>query len=163
MNWPHAHLLINHVPLFAVLAGLALFFTGAWRQGSELKTAGLWFWVIACIAAGVAFVTGDAAGDAVSKFPGISTLAIGPHEEAAEPALIVSVALALLSAVLLLFRPRLGAAKIWIERGAWILALAALLLMSRTANLGGRIRHPEIDMVPGAPGALTHLRPADRA
>jgi uncharacterized membrane protein len=163
MNWAHAHLLINHVPLFAVLAGLALFFTGAWRQSAELKAAGLWFWVIAGVAAGFAFGTGDEAGDAVSKIPGISTFAIGPHEEAAEPALIVSIVLALLSALLILLRSRLGAAKIWLERGAWVLALAALLLMSRAANLGGRIRHPEIDMVPGAPGALAPLSLSDRA
>jgi hypothetical protein len=163
MNWAHAHLLINHTPLFAVLAGLALFFAGAWRQSAELKAAGLLFWVVAGIAAGFAFVTGDEAGDAVSKIPGISTFAIGPHEEAAVPALIVSIVLALFSGVLVLFRSRLGAGKIWLERGAWILALAAFLLMSRAANLGGKIRHPEVDMMPGAPGALAPLGPADRA
>lgn len=146
MNAPHIHLMVNHIPVILVPVGLALLLAG-WRRASrDLLAASLWVFLAGGVSAAVAAATGDmAAGDLVRMVPGISLPAISAHEESAEAAGIGAGILGVLAlAGLVRFGVRRRIPR-WFILLALVGALAVSGLMARTANLGGEIRHTEMN------------------
>ena len=143
MTAVHLHLLINHAPLLTALAGLALLAAGLGRRSSELTAAALVALLLAALLGGVSFLSGERAEHTVEDLPGTDPEILERHEEAAETARLGLIAqgLVALGALLRLRRPR--------ERRWWLgLAAAAglitALLLARTMNIGGQVRHPEV-------------------
>ena len=143
MNAAHLHLLFNHAPVFSVLVALALFGIARVRRSDELARFSLWVLVASGIAAAAAIITGEPAEHAVEHLAGISERAIEAHEEAAELAALGTYSAALIALVTIVLRRRIVLAR-YLTVLAMVAALGAFGLMARTANLGGRIRHPEI-------------------
>jgi uncharacterized membrane protein len=143
MDAIHLHLLLNHVPVIGAVIGVALLAAAWLRRSDELGKAALVLFVaLAAISAGV-FVTGEPAEELIEQLPGFSETLTERHEEIAEVALIVMVAVGVFSAAgLVAFRTR--PLSRWVMPVALILALGAAGLMGYTANLGGMIRHTEI-------------------
>ena len=153
MNGAHLHLLLNHLPVLGTLFGLGILAIALWRRNDTLRRTGLALLVLAGVTAGAAFLTGEPAEDAVEGK--VAGQAIEAHEEAAEAALWGAGILAVLSAgALLRWRREVPQA---VAGGLLVGALATSGLMAWTANLGGRIRHPEI----GAPSVATGNAGAD--
>lgn len=148
MTLVHLHLLLNHIPIIGALFALLLFTAARVRRGTVSTKFALGFTAgVAAVAVAVYF-TGGAAEDAVEKLAGVTEGAIHRHEEAAELATIAFGILGGLSLLaLLLFRskemPR------WVGLGGIIGTLAVSALMGWTANLGGQIRHTEIQGAAG--------------
>ena len=143
MNAAHLHLLLNHAPVFLILGALVLLGIARLRGSEELVWIGLGTLVLSGLAAAAAMATGEPAEHAVDHLTGISERAIEAHEEAAELAAIATYAGALVALTALILRRRIGFGA-RLRMLAFLVALAAFGLMARTANLGGRIRHPEI-------------------
>ena len=146
MNSAHAHLLVNHLPVFCVAFGLAALVGAMARRSDELRWAAIALFVLAGASAWIASATGESAAKIVGQLPDISKSLIERHEEAADGAMI-SAALLAVSAVVLAavarFRPRfLNLA----QTIPLLLALATSLLIGRAAYLGGQIHHPEIQI-----------------
>jgi uncharacterized membrane protein len=143
MSIVHLHLLLNHIPvvgaLFAVLLfGAALFL----RETVSTKFALAFTAAIAAVAVAV-YLTGGPAGEAVEKLAGVTERGIEQHEEAAELATVAFSILGGLSLIaLIVFRAT--RAPRWIAFAGLVGSLAISGLMGWTANLGGRIRHSEI-------------------
>jgi len=150
MNWPHVHLLLNHVPVLGTIFGLALLAWGLVRRNSTLERAALVTFVLIALAAIPAYFTGGAAEESVGHIAGMSDSAIEAHEEVA---LLALIGIELLGAValgtLLLARSRFA---ILLTRSVLALALTTTALMTWTANLGGRIRHSELQARDRSPG-----------
>lgn len=150
MNWTHLHLMLNHVPVLGTLFGLALLAWGSFRRNAALQRAALFTFVAVAVVAVAVYLTGGAAEDVVENIAGTAEGAIKAHEEAALVSLIAIELLGALSlAALLLTRTRF--AGVVAVRGALGVALVTAGLMAWTANLGGRIRHSELQQAGAAP------------
>lgn len=144
MNPVHLHLILNHVPLFGCVISLVLLLLGIWRRSDELKKVAFGLIVVSAAITLPVYLTGEPAEDIVEPFPGVVRSAIDSHEDAAKIAFVCMLgagALALLG--FWLFRRGRVIAQ-WFTSSVLIVLLLTGLLMARTANLGGKVRHPEI-------------------
>lgn len=144
MNAPHLHLLVNHVALFAVSFGLLGLLYAWFKRSREFCSFALLLFMLAGVFSWIALETGESAEDAVEQLSWFSETTLEPHEEAAEVANVATIALAGVSLLLLIvskFRANLFPPLCVV---LVLLALVALALLARTANLGGQIRHEEI-------------------
>ena len=145
MNAAHLHLMVNHLPLFAVLFAGGFLAFGLWRKQNVLINAGLVLAVVAGLGAFTAARTGEAAEEVVEGLALVSEQTIESHEEAAELAMVSAIVLGALALVALAVPTRLAAVKRATTYGALALSLVTFGLVAQTANLGGMIRHPEIN------------------
>ena len=143
MSDAHWHLVLSHLPVLGVPFGAALFAVGLWRRNLTLERAGLITLVLAGVAAGLTYLTGESAEHAIENMAGRPESLIEPHEEAAFAGLIATGILACLAAVALwlMRREKLGPAMGW---AMMALAVGVSLTMAWVAMLGGRIAHPEV-------------------
>ena len=143
MNWAHAHLIINHVPVMGSVFALLLLVWGMVRKSEEVRQAALLGMVITGLVAGAAYLTGSYAGDLVQNLPGVSAVRISTHEDAALFALIAAMAAGVLALAGLWLARRGRSLPSWCVLGCLVLGLATGALMARAANYGGEIRLPE--------------------
>jgi hypothetical protein len=100
------------------------------------------------------YFTGEPAEDAIERLAGVTDSVIEAHEAAALVSLIAVELLGVLGlAGLLLSRSRFS--PMLVIRSAFGVALITAGLMAWTANLGGRIRHSELQ---GSAGQTTSAR-----
>ena len=151
MNEVHLHLLINHVPVLTVLFSMLILGWGLIKDNRTLVNLSLMGFIIAGIFAVVAFQSGEAAEEIAERIPDISEEAIHEHEEAGELAQWLSVGLGIL-AIGGLFLRRFSVKYLrpflWVVFAVSIFAAGSL---AYTANLGGKIRHPEMNDTYTAP------------
>lgn len=147
MNQAHLHLLFNHFPVVGTILCLLLLLAAILRKSGELKRISLAALVLIALLAIPAYLTGEPAEDVVENLPGVSKALIEPHEEAALAA-IISTSVTGLFALFGLFWVR-GKKSFpsWIMTAALLLTAVSVGLMAQTANLGGKIHHPEISGV----------------
>ena len=81
MSQTHIHLLITHLPIFGALLGALVLAFGLWKNSSSTITAAYGVLVLAAIGAGVAYLTGEGAEEAVEHLPGVLESRIEPHED----------------------------------------------------------------------------------
>jgi uncharacterized membrane protein len=144
MNWVHLHLALNHIPVLGSLFVVILLVLGLIKRSDELKRTSLWgFLVLTLMSIPIKF-TGDSAYEKTSAEAWMSAPIAEAHEQSADQA-TTGVFLLGIAAAFGLFRGR-GKRTIptWVYATTLILALATFVLMARTANLGGQIRHTEI-------------------
>ena len=143
MSLVHLHLLLNHIPVIGSLFAVLLFAVVLVRREMVSTKFALGFTVAVSIAAAAVYFTGGAAEDAVEKLAGVTEAAIDRHEEAAELATVAFGILGVLALfALVAFRSK--APPRWVALAGFVGALAVSALMAWTANLGGLIRHTEI-------------------
>jgi len=71
MDRAHAHLPINHLPIFgSVLGGIALAY-GLFTRSNKTKTAAYIVFVISAVGAGIAYFTGEGVHKTVENMPGV--------------------------------------------------------------------------------------------
>jgi uncharacterized membrane protein len=143
-NPAHLHLMLNHLPVIGTAFGLGLVGWALLRRSEELKKISLGIFIIVALLAIPAYLTGEPAEELVENLPGVSKTSIEQHEEAAQVAFagVLIVGVAALGG--LLFFRRDKAIPNWLAIIVLVLSLIVFVLMARTANLGGLIRHTEI-------------------
>jgi hypothetical protein len=144
LNWAHVHLVITHVPVIGIGVIIAFLFVGKLRGSLEVEWVSLQMFVALALFSIVVYLTGSPASHQMREMPGISREIIHVHSKAADFAFWTMEVLGAFSlGVIVKFR---GAAAVPARlRNALLgLALVVLALMIWTANLGGKIRHPEI-------------------
>ena len=144
MNWAHIHLILNHIPLIGVGFTILLFIFALIRNSKDLINVSLIFTIIVALWAIPAYLTGEPAEEIVEELPGISENLIKQHEEMAEKAFIfleVVGALALITLIVKSYSQKLGG---WLMYLTLIGLLVGGGMIAWTANLGGRINHPEV-------------------
>ena len=145
MNSAYLHLAINHIPVIGLpLVLIFLVHSLCIKNPASQKFALKMLVFLAALGVAV-FFTGEPAEEVVEHLPDITEGTIHNHEEAAE----VSLVFMILSGVAAL-------AALWFSKDEsknsrirWAVAgIATLTLLSLgyTANLGGKIRHSEIEL-----------------
>ena len=144
MNYPHLHLLVNHVPILGVFFALFLVVWASMRRSAEVRRLALWVTLLAGLSVYPAYFTGDEAHEQVEDYPGFDHDTTHEHEEAAEFALVAMLVTAgLAGATLFLSRgdrtePR------WAKGAVLFGLVASAAIVTRAAWIGGDIRHEEI-------------------
>jgi hypothetical protein len=145
MNPAGLHLALNHFPPILDFAALLVLAGGLFRRNPAVIRAALALFVLASLIAIPVFLTGQRSEDIVKDLEGVSSVAIEPHEEAAEWAFGLLCAQGVIAlAALLMFRTRPLVR--WMIAVIVIVAALTTAAAFRTAYLGGRIHHPEADM-----------------
>lgn len=144
MSQVHLHLLITHLPIFGSILGAFVLGYGLWRDSNTTKIAAYYLFIISAIGAGIAYLTGEGAEEAVEKIQGVSESIMEQHEDFAVYALISLIVLGVSSLFALIVTQKNSS----LSKTAAILTLALSLisfaLVARTGYLGGQIRHSEI-------------------
>jgi uncharacterized membrane protein len=142
-NLAHLHITINHVPVVLLPAAFVLFAVATWRRSEPLLRTGIVVAWVAAVFTIAAYFTGDPAADLVMSVEAAQKRVLDPlvseHDGAA--------GFALGSALIV------AAAGIWgwrrkglgreVTFPLLLLSLWSTAVLFRTAQLGGRIRHPE--------------------
>lgn len=148
MNAAHLHLMVNHLPLFAVLFALVFLALSLWRPAVPvLRRAGLVLLVVGGLGGGAAYLTGEPAEEVVEEQALVDEELIHEHEDAGTFGLI-STAIAGVLALAILWRSRGGAVGGRATMLALVVGLWAMAVLARTAWLGGMIQHPELRAAP---------------
>ena len=144
MNGAHLHLIVTHLPVLGLGFGTVLLGIGLWRRSRVMQQTALSVLMLAGLAAGVAFLTGEGAEEAIE-----GTLTGGEgyleRHEAAGLVGLIAAGLAGVMALIVLGLARRGRP---VSRGLatanLIVALFGSGVLAWVANLGGQIGHPEI-------------------
>src|SRR3954463_8979107 len=143
MNTVHLHLLLNHIPVVGSLLAVVLFAAALFLKETVSTKFALAFTAAVAAIAVVVYLTGGAAEEAVENLAGVTERAIDSHEEAAEVTTIAIGIFGALSALALII-VRARRAPRWLALAGLVGSIAVSGLMAWTANLGGQIRHTEI-------------------
>lgn len=145
MNWAHLHLALNHLPVVGVLFVFLLLALGVCRGSEELKRLALQLSVALFAVAMLVRFTGEQAAENLSSDSSAKRQQlVQAHEDSADQSVTGMFLLAVFSAAGLFCSRKTRILPAWTMIGAMILCFAVVLLMARSANLGGRIAHPEI-------------------
>ncbi len=156
MNPLHLHLLLNHLPISAILFGLFFICLGLALKRESFEKVGLVLFLLAALTSIPTFLTGDSAEELLEHLPNISNHLIEAHEEASVPAFILAEILGALSLVGIFLKKRNSVFYRKLLYGLLLIALVTFLLIARAANLGGKIRHPEIGNNPASDAKEQH-------
>ena len=143
MNAAHLHVILVHFPVIMIPLGAILLAVGIWRKNLTLRDTAYCFFIGGAAIGGVAFLLGDGAEEIVEHVAGVVESAIEPHEEASELAIWFAIALGVGSIIALAakkFSPPLSPR---FQLPLLLLALITSGLLGYSAQLGGKIRHPE--------------------
>jgi uncharacterized membrane protein len=144
MNVGHLHLMLNHLPVLAAPALLALLAYGLGRRLPEVTRLALWCTAGLGVVTLLVYFTGEAAEEMIEALPTFDDDLVERHEEVALWATTLLVGSAGLAGWALWSWRRQGAQ----PRTATRLVLAGLvigtLVTMVTAWTGGPIGHPEI-------------------
>jgi hypothetical protein len=150
VNFDHLHLLLNHVPIIGFFVGVGLFVASFTGTNEDLRRSALIIFAAVALLTIPTFASGVGADRSIAGEPGISDVLVKRHEGAAMLGLWFVEATGA-AAVMVLWRsrrtsgsPRKGLATVL------VLAIVAAVLMGRTGNTGGDIRHPEPGTAAGA-------------
>ena len=144
MSQVHLHLLITHLPVFGSLLGAFVLGYGLWSKSNQTKIAAYYLLVISAIGAGIAYLTGEGAEEAVEEIQGVSENMIKLHEDAAIYALVSLVILGVFSIFGLLVTYKKSTLIKTAAISTLLISLISFGLVARTGYLGGQIRHTEI-------------------
>jgi len=160
MNLAHLHLLLNHFPTIGMMVGLVVLIMAIAAKSDDLKRASLVIFFFIALLSIPTFATGTAAQLALARTPEVSTAMIQTHETAALVALGVMELTGALAWLALWQYRRLSRLPQATLMAVLLLGLATFGLMTRAANIGGEIRHPEIRTSPNLSGATVESAPA---
>lgn len=144
MNAAHLHLLLNHAPLYGLVAGVVLLFWGVVRGSAEVRLVARAALVVTALLGLVAFFTGKGAEHAIENLPHVFGHRIERHEDAAAVALFGMLLTGLLAAVGLAIDRASDRAKRVAIGALFLVSIATFFFTGYAANLGGQIRHPEV-------------------
>lgn len=144
MNSAHIHLLLNHFPTIGFCIGLVIFFIALVRKSKELQEAGLVILFLTAAVTIATYVSGNDAQEAMRDTTGVSEALVKAHESAALVAFVFMQATGFFAWVGLWMLRRIARVASWNLSMVAILGIVAFVLMARAANMGGEIRHPEI-------------------
>lgn len=163
MNFDHLHLLLNHVPIIGFFVGVGLFVASLTGSNEDLRRSSLIIFAAIALLTIPTFVSGVGADRTITQQTGVSDALVRRHEGAAMLGLWFVEATGAMSLVTLWRARRPAGASRGNLATILLLAIVASVLMGRTGNTGGDIRHPQPGTTSGAPiaegaiGSLIHV------
>ena len=145
MNAAGIHLALNNFPPIINFAAILVLVAGMGAKSVPVVRTALALMVLAALFAVPTFLTGEPAEELVERLEGVNSIAIHPHEEAGEFALIV-LSIEGLAALAALIAYRSRELPRWLPVVMLIVCAIGTATVFRTAYLGGKIHHPETRM-----------------
>jgi hypothetical protein len=149
----HWHVILNHLPLVGVPAAALLVAWGLVRREEQVLRVALIAAVLAALSAWLTDYTGDGAKQDVRAQPWAQRDVIHTHEEAGDNAMIVSLVAGAAALGTLVLARRKKPVHRGAALGVLVLLLAASGFLTWAGWEGGKIRHTEFGLTPGAPPA----------
>ena len=150
MELAHYHLLLNHWPIIGSFIGLGLFVIALATFSTDLTQVSLALFAFLALIAIPAYMSGNAAQEAIKELPNVSKATVDAHQGAALLA-FTFIELTGAAAWLALWRFSRTVKNLWMSRPArrnlsavLVLSIVTVGLMTVAGNTGGDIRHPEI-------------------
>lgn len=134
--------------MLGIIFGAGLLAYGIVRSEESVQRASLGLLAIAGLSIIAVYLTGEPAEEVVEGMADVSHDAIEAHEEIGWYALILGVATGVVALGTLIYGSLRRRLVRWATVGTLILALAGAALVGYTANLGGKISHPELRVSP---------------
>jgi len=156
MNLAHIHLLLNHFPTIGFGMALGLFLVALVRNSEELKRTSLVIFFLISALAIPTYLSGNAALETLCSGPegacppGVSVAHIRAHEDAALPGFLLMEITGFVAWLGLWQFRLMSRTPRWNVSAVLLLSILSFALMARAANIGGEIRHPEIEAAPQA-------------
>ncbi len=144
MNAAQLHLAFTHVPVVLAFVALALLIAGMVGKNSTLLRTSYWMFIIAGLTAIPVYFSGEEAEHIVEDIAGVQHDSIEEHEEFAGFSMIAAIAAAAI-AITAMITIRYSKFVTPTRTLLVIAAIASCTLMARTAHLGGKIRHTEMN------------------
>lgn len=144
MNLTHLHLLINHVAAVGAFLGILVLLLAIRSKSSSTYYAAYMVLIIAAVGAVIAYSTGESAEESVEGIAGVTESTIELHEDSAPYALGSFILLGVLSLVGVYLTYKNGSPQPKWSILILVAGLISFIAVSRTAWLGGKIRHTEI-------------------
>ncbi len=144
MDATHIHLLLNHAPVAGVAFGLFFLTIGLIKHSESMRLSAMTLFTLSALLVLPVFFTGESAEESVEGLPGVSESIIETHEDSAALAIWGMGALGVVSIVGLSFPSRRQRVPMKLVGAVAVVAVMAMVLIGRTAYLGGQIRHTEI-------------------
>jgi hypothetical protein len=152
MDLTHIHLLLNHFPTIGTIIGVGLFLISLLGKSNDLKRASLVIFFGICMLTIPTYISGNAAAQKICIGPAagpcqdatVSKVMIASHEGVALVAFFIMQVLGFFAWLGLWQIRRFSHLPNWNLVLILILCAASLGFVSKAANLGGEIRHPEI-------------------
>jgi len=140
----HLHLLLNHVPTIGTVVAFGLLLLSFVRNNDDLRRVSLEVFFIIALFTLPAYLSGVAAAEALNGQEGVSTMAVNAHQDAALWAFLLMQLTGLFAWIGLWQFRRLTRPANWAVGATFVFAIITLAVVTRAANIGGEIRHPEI-------------------
>jgi uncharacterized membrane protein len=144
MNFAHIHLLLNHIPVIGTIMGFGLFLASFFGKNNDLRRSSLIIFAVVALLTIPTFLIGFGAQDEIKGLPGVSDVLIVRHEGAAMLSLWFMLITGALALVGLWHCHRHARPARWNLSAILFFSLLTVVLMARTGNTGGDIRHPEV-------------------
>ena len=159
----HLHLLLNHVPTIGAIFAIGIYVVALLTKSIDLKRMSLVLLVGIALLTICTYVTGNAAQKALEHSTMTSKTLIRTHEGAALSALFLMELTGAFAWLGLWQLRRFKQVANWTTGLILILSFLTLALVTRAANIGGEIRHPETSAkIAPAPGGDEIAAPETR-
>jgi len=162
VNFAHLHLLLNHIPVIGTIIALGLFLVSFFGKSDDLRRSSLIIFVGVALLTIPTFVSGFGAQSNIAKQSGVSRALIERHEGSAMLSfwfMEITGALAIVG----LWQFHRNSPARWNAFAILLFSVVTTVLMARSGNTGGDIRHPEIwegqaaPVTEGAVGSILHV------
>lgn len=167
MNFAHIHLLLNHIPVIGTIIGFCLFVTSfLGKNNNDLRRSSLIVFAVVALLTIPTFLIGFGAQAEIKGLAGVSDALMVRHEGAAMLSLWFMLGTGALALAGLWSTQRATRPARWNLLAILFFSLVTVVLMARTGNTGGDIRHPEIRegaeptatiMAEGRIGSILHV------
>lgn len=144
MDWTHAHLALNHIPVIGI-PFLFLLLAWGWssRADAIIRLSLRWTAGLAAISILLKFTGDFAAEEAGARFDAIRSL-VNAHEQMADQATTAVFLLGVSSGIALYFGRGGRQTPYWALATVLAIGLVSTIMLALTANSGGQISHPEL-------------------
>jgi len=140
----HIHLLLNHFPTIGFSIAIGLFIGAIVSRSDDLKKASLTVLVAVAILTFPTYLSGNAADYSIRNMPDVSRSLIATHEGAALMSFVLMEMTGAVAWLALWQMRRAGGVSARTLGTVLLLSAITMGLVTRAANIGGEIRHPEI-------------------
>jgi len=141
----HVHLLLNHFPTIGMILALGLLLLAFMRKNDHLKKVSFEVIFLIALATLPVYVSGQAAAEALKGQAGVSAEAIVSHNDAALGSFMMMELTGFFAWLALWRIRRAGRPTTGLTYTVLILSVLTVAAVARAANMGGDIRHPEIE------------------
>jgi uncharacterized membrane protein len=144
VNFAHLHLLLNHIPVVGTIIGFCLYAISFFGKNEDLRRSSLIIFAGVALLTIPTFVSGFGAQANITGQPGVSDALIARHEGAAMLSFWFMGITGALAVTGLWQSQRNARPARWNVFAVLIFSLLTVVLMARSGNTGGDIRHPEV-------------------